>query len=128
MKLEKIIIYRNCHNILNLTISKNIAFCTLCKVDRKLCKVSMEDTSFEAQLFILHNNKEMTLVQTGTVLAEGLTTFKPIIDRMWELTGEFVPYLIGIAIAALWISLTWRVVKFILGYLRGKASKSVRGK
>lgn len=65
---------------------------------------------------------------TGTVLSQWAATFQPIIDRLGELTTEFIPYLIGIFLAALGISLTWKVVKMILSYLKGRSTKAVRGR
>ena len=65
---------------------------------------------------------------TTAIISNGMTAFSPIIDKLGDIATEFVPYLIGIAVAVLWIALTFRVVKWILGYLKGWAMKSVRGK
>lgn len=62
------------------------------------------------------------------VIGSGMSAFEPIIDKLGDITTEFVPYLIGIAIAVLWVALTFRVVKWILGYLKGWAMKSVKGR
>ena len=62
------------------------------------------------------------------IIASGTTAFSPIVDKLGDIATEFVPYLIYIAIAVLGVALTFKVVKWILWYLKGWAMKSVRGK
>ncbi len=57
-----------------------------------------------------------------------MSTFQPIIDKLGDITTEFIPYLVGIAVAVLGVALTFRVVKWVLGYLKGGAMRSVRGR
>ena len=68
------------------------------------------------------------MVTTGAVLSQGTATFTPVLERLLEIAQEFVPYLIYIAIWALGVSLLWKAVKFIMGYLAGKSKRAVRGK
>lgn len=65
---------------------------------------------------------------TGNVIANGTAAFTPIVEKLGSIATEFVPYLIYIAIAVLGIALTFRVVKWILWYLKGGAMRSVRGR
>lgn len=65
---------------------------------------------------------------TGNIIANGTTAFAPIVEKLGDIATEFVPYLIYIAIAVLWVALTFRVVKWILGYLKGWAMRSVKGR
>lgn len=68
------------------------------------------------------------MVTTWAVLAQGTATFTPVLERLLEIAQEFVPYMIYIAIGALGVSLLWRAVKYILGYLKGKSTRAVRGR
>lgn len=68
------------------------------------------------------------MISTWAILTNGTATFTPVINRLLEIAGEFVPYLIYIAIWALWVSLLWKAVKYILGYLKGKSTRAVRGR
>lgn len=65
---------------------------------------------------------------TTAIIASGTTAFSPIVDKLGDIATEFVPYLIYIAIAVLGVALTFRVVKWILGYLKGGAMNSVKGR
>lgn len=65
---------------------------------------------------------------TTAIIANGTSAFTPIVDKLGAIATEFIPYLIYIAIAVLGIALTFRVVKWILGYLKGGAMRSVRGR
>ena len=62
------------------------------------------------------------------IIGSWTAAFDPIVDKLGDIATEFVPYLIYIAIAVLGVALTFRVVKWILGYLKGGAMKWVRGK
>ena len=62
------------------------------------------------------------------VIASGSTAFTPLIDKLGNITTEFVPYLIQIGVVVIGTAITFRVVKWILGYFKGGAMKSVRGK
>lgn len=65
---------------------------------------------------------------TTSIISNGTAAFTPIVEKLGDIATEFVPYLIYIAIAVLGVALTFRVVKWILGYLKGGAMRSVRGK
>lgn len=71
--------------------------------------------------------KRMSL-WTWAILADGTATFAPVFTRLWEIAQEFVPYFIYIALWALGISLLWKAVKYIMGYLAGRSKRAVRGK
>lgn len=62
------------------------------------------------------------------VIWSGTAAFTPIVEKLGDIATEFIPYLIYIAIAVLGVALTFRVVKWILGYLKGGAMRSVRGR
>ena len=81
----------------------------------------------QAQSFYLLKTKK-NMVTTWQVLANGTATFTPVLERLLEIAQEFVPYLIYIAIWALWVSLLWKAVKYILWYLKGKSTRAVRGR
>lgn len=68
------------------------------------------------------------MIGSGAILANGTGTFTPVINRLLEIAQEFVPYLIYIAIGALWVSLLWKAVKYIMWYLAGRSKRAVRGK
>ena len=65
---------------------------------------------------------------TGNIIANGTSAFTPIIDKMWAIATEFLPYLIYVAIGALWVALAFGAVKYILSYLSWKAKGAVRGR
>lgn len=62
------------------------------------------------------------------IIANGVWAFSWIITKLTGISGEFIPYIIYIAIALLWISLTINVVKYILWYLKGWAENSITGR
>lgn len=70
----------------------------------------------------------MPTFATWAVLADGATTFKPVLDRLFEIAQEFIPYFIYIAGWVLLISLIWKAVKYIMWYLAGRSKRAVRGK
>ena len=62
------------------------------------------------------------------IIGSWTAAFTPIVDKLGDIATEFVPYLVYIAITVLGVALTFKVVKWILGYLKGGAMKSVRGR
>ena len=70
----------------------------------------------------------MPTFSTWAVLTDGVTTFKPVMDRLFDIAQEFIPYFIYIAGGALVIALIWKAVKYIMGYLAGRSKRTVRGK
>ena len=60
------------------------------------------------------------------IIENGTSAFSWIVDKLWNITTEFVPYLIYIAIALLWISLTISVVKYILWYLKWESTSVIK--
>lgn len=62
------------------------------------------------------------------ILSWWTAAFTPIVDKLGDIATEFIPYLVYIAIAVLGVALTFRVVKWILGYLKGGAMGSIRGR
>jgi len=65
---------------------------------------------------------------TTNVISNGTAAFTPIIDKLGNIATEFVPYLIYIAIGVLGVALVFRVVRWILWYLKGNSLKAVRGR
>lgn len=78
-----------------------------------------------------YNNKNFTLdysltCNTNEKIIEWWTeAFSWIIDRLWSIFWEFWPYIIYIAIACLGISLLFRVLKYILWYLKSKSKNAI---
>lgn len=68
------------------------------------------------------------MVGSWAILSQGTATFTPVFTRLWEIAQEFVPYFIYIALGALWISLLWKAVKYIMWYLAGRSKRAVRWK
>lgn len=68
------------------------------------------------------------MITTWAVLSQGTATFTPVLERLLEIAQEFVPYLIYIAIGALWVSLLWKAVKYIMWYLASRSKRAVRGR
>jgi hypothetical protein len=62
------------------------------------------------------------------IVASGTSAFAPIVDKLGNIATEFIPYLIYVAIACVWVALAFRAVKYILWYLSGKAKWAVKGR
>lgn len=62
---------------------------------------------------------------TGEIITNGANAFSPIVEKLGNITTEFVPYLVYIAIAVLGISLTINIVKYILNYLKINSYNSI---
>lgn len=62
------------------------------------------------------------------IIAQGTAAFSPIVDKLWAIATEFLPYMIYVAIACLGVALAFRALRYILGYLQGKATWAVRGR
>lgn len=60
------------------------------------------------------------------IIENGTSAFSWIVDKLWNITTEFVPYIIYIFIAILWISLIINVVKYILWYLKWESTSVVK--
>lgn len=61
------------------------------------------------------NNEWWTIIQWW------IDTFTPVISRMLEIAGEFIPYIVYIFIWYLGVILLWNAVKYILWYLKKKS-------
>lgn len=68
------------------------------------------------------------MVTTGNVLSQWTATFTPILERLYGIAQEFVPYFIYIAIGVLGVALLWRAVKYIMWYLAWRSKWAVRGR
>lgn len=62
---------------------------------------------------------------TWNIINEGTNIFVPIMDKLGNIANEFIPYMIYIAIACLWISLAFTAVKYILWYLKSKSQNAI---
>lgn len=56
------------------------------------------------------------------------SNFTPIIAKLGNIAGEFIPYMIYIAIACLWVTLAFKALKYIIWYIQSKAKWAVRWK
>lgn len=94
------------------------------KIVKKLCTVKH---SLQAQSFYFIQ-KKVHMITTWAVLADGQSTFTPVLERLLEIAQEFVPYFIYIAIGVLGVSLLWKAVKYIMWYLAWRSKWAVRGR
>ena len=62
------------------------------------------------------------------IIAWWTSTFTPIVEKLGNIATEFIPYLIYIALWALWVALAFKAVKYIISYLSGKAKWAVKGR
>jgi hypothetical protein len=62
---------------------------------------------------------------TGWLVVWWTTNFAPIITQLGNIAGEFIPYMIYIAIACLWIAIVYRAIKYILWYLQNKSKGAI---
>ena len=65
---------------------------------------------------------------TGEIINNGMNSFEPIVDKLGDITTEFVPYLIHIALILIWICCSIYIVKYILNYMKQQSINAWREK
>lgn len=57
---------------------------------------------------------------SGEIITNGVNNFTQIIDKLWTIAGEIMPYMLYIALTCLWITLAYNAVKYIIWYTENK--------
>lgn len=64
----------------------------------------------------------------GNIIQWWTENFTPIITKLINIASEFIPYMIYIVVACLWVTLAFKALKYIIWYLQRKAKWAVRWK
>lgn len=64
----------------------------------------------------------------NNIITNGTEAFTPIIDKLGNIASEFLPYMLYIAIACLWIYLMYGAVKMIIRYIQDNILYKTRWK
>lgn len=57
-----------------------------------------------------------------------INAFSWITERLWNIAGEFLPYMVYIAIGCLWIALLFKALKYLLWFTNNQSKNSISGR